>query len=102
MLKLFLLLLLLLPLLSLLPLLPRLLISYAADAGKALAAMSQERVDERVLGIAGRGMNDEPGRFVDHQNAVRRFAFALAAIAGQNLSARVMISAFRSANADSI
>ena len=37
----------------------------AADPGEARAAMRQQRVDQRPLGIAGRRMHDHSGRLVD-------------------------------------
>jgi hypothetical protein len=39
----------------------------AADPGQARAAMGQQRVDEGAVGIAGRGMDHEPRRLVEHQ-----------------------------------
>ncbi len=38
----------------------------AADTGEAVAAMGDERIDERAAGVAGRGVNDEPCRLVDN------------------------------------
>ena len=38
----------------------------AADAGEALAAMGDERVDQCAAVMAGGRMDDEPGRLVDH------------------------------------
>ena len=43
---------------------------HAADAGEARAAMGDQRVDERAVGIAGAGMHDEPGRLVDDDDGV--------------------------------
>ena len=37
----------------------------AADARKARAAMVEQRVDQRAVGMAGGGMDDEAGRLVD-------------------------------------
>ena len=37
----------------------------AADAGQRRAAMGDQRVDQRAVGIARRRMDDEPGRLVD-------------------------------------
>ena len=37
----------------------------AADARQAALAMMQERVDQGARGVAGPGMYDQPGRFVD-------------------------------------
>ena len=42
----------------------------AADAAQ-IAHVKQQRVDERAVGVAGGGMNDQAGRFVDdHEVAV--------------------------------
>ena len=41
--------------------------AHAADARQAVAAMGQQGVDQGVVGIAGRGMDDQPGRLVQHQ-----------------------------------
>ena len=38
---------------------------YAAAVG-----MRQQRVDERAAGVAGRRMDDQPGRLVDDQQVV--------------------------------
>ena len=38
----------------------------AADAGELLAAMRQQRVDQRAVLVAGGGMHDETGRLVEH------------------------------------
>ncbi len=40
----------------------------AADAGKTIAAMGQQRVDQRAVGIARRGMNHQPSRLVEHDH----------------------------------
>ena len=44
------------------------------DAGDPAAgrpvAVGQERVDERAAGVAGRRMDDQPGRLVDDQQVV--------------------------------
>ncbi len=40
---------------------------HAADARQAVAAMGDERVDQRAGLVPGRRMDDEPGRLVDHQ-----------------------------------
>ena len=37
----------------------------AADAGQAVAAMMDQRVDQRAGPVAGAGMDDQPGRLVD-------------------------------------
>ena len=42
----------------------------AADAGQAVAAMRDQRVDQRALGVAGGGMHDQAGRLVDHDERV--------------------------------
>ncbi len=44
--------------------------THAADASKAVAAMRQEGVDKGVLGIAGRGMDDETRRLVDDDEVI--------------------------------
>ena len=41
-----------------------------ADPRKARAAMADQRVDQRALGMAGRRMDDETGRFVDHDQVL--------------------------------
>ena len=38
----------------------------AADAGEAVAAMGEQGVHQRALVVAGRGMDDEPRRLVEH------------------------------------
>ena len=40
--------------------------SLAADAGKALAAMGDQRIHQCAVRIAGGGVDDQAGRFVDH------------------------------------
>ena len=42
----------------------------AADARKAVAAMMDQRVDQRAGPVAGAGMDDEPGRLVDDDELV--------------------------------
>ena len=42
---------------------------FAADAGER-RAMGQERVDERTRLVARRGVRDQPGGLVDHQQIV--------------------------------
>ncbi len=42
----------------------------AADAGKARAAMMDQRVDERSRPVAGPRMNDKPGGLRDHDQIV--------------------------------
>ena len=42
----------------------------AADAGKAVAAMGDQRVDQGAGPISGRGMNDEVAGFVDDDDVV--------------------------------
>ena len=44
--------------------------AHAADAGEAVAAMGEQRVDQRPVGIAGRRMDDEPRRLVDHDDVL--------------------------------
>ena len=43
---------------------------HAADARQAVAAMGDERVDERAARMPRRRMHDEPGRLVDHDEVV--------------------------------
>ena len=38
---------------------------HAADAGQAVAAMVDQRVDQRAGPVAGAGMDDKAGRLVD-------------------------------------
>ena len=42
----------------------------AANAGEALAAMGDERVHKRSVQVSGAWVDDQPGRFVDHDEAV--------------------------------
>ena len=39
---------------------------HAADAGERIAAMGEQRIDQRAVQIAGRGMHDKSRGFVDH------------------------------------
>ncbi len=40
----------------------------AADTGEAVAAMGNERIDERAVGVAGCGVNHQPGWLVDNDD----------------------------------
>ncbi len=42
----------------------------AADAGQAVAAMGDQRVDQGSAGVAGGGMNDKSARLVDDDHRV--------------------------------
>ena len=42
----------------------------AADAGEAIAAMGDQRIDQGAGPVAGGGMNDEVAGFVDHNDIV--------------------------------
>ena len=43
---------------------------HAADAREAVAAMGQQGVDQRLVGVAGSGMDDQPGRLVEDEQIV--------------------------------
>ena len=43
---------------------------HAADAGEARPAMGDERIDQRAAGVAGGGMDDQPGGLVDDDEVV--------------------------------
>ena len=43
---------------------------HAADARQAVAAMGEQGVDQRLVGVAGRGMDDQPGRLVEDEEIV--------------------------------
>ena len=42
----------------------------AADAGQAVAAMGDQRIDQRAGGMAGGGMHHQALRLVDHDQRV--------------------------------
>jgi hypothetical protein len=41
--------------------------AFAADAGEAVAAMGEQRVDQRAVFVAGGGVDDKAGWLVKHQ-----------------------------------
>ena len=43
---------------------------HPADPGQAAAAMGEQRIDQRAVGMAGRGMHDDPGRLDDHDQVL--------------------------------